>query len=124
MLLRNLRIAPRSALGFTILALLAMLVGGFSLLQMRQMNQASAEVDENWLPSIKALGEEKGRKAATAMLVRFIRDNAIAAPNLDPAGAWIARWMYVNGSPPVAPSPQAELPRGGVAGEGVGPFEV
>ena len=57
MLLRNLRIAPRSALGFTILALLVLLVGGFSLLQMRQMNQASAEVDENWLPSIKALGE-------------------------------------------------------------------
>ncbi|GAD62115.1 methyl-accepting chemotaxis protein [Aquipseudomonas alcaligenes] len=57
MLLRNLRIAPRSALGFTILALLVLLVGGFSLLQMRQMNQASSEVDQNWLPSIKALGE-------------------------------------------------------------------
>ena len=57
MLLRQLRIAPRSTLGFSILALLVVLVGCFSLVQMKQMNQASAEVDGNWLPSIGALGE-------------------------------------------------------------------
>ncbi len=80
MLLRNLRIAPRSALGFTILALLVLLVGGFSLLQMRQMNQASAEVDENWLPSIKALGQVSQDilriRAGTLRLI-VVRDPAI-----------------------------------------------
>lgn len=74
--------------------------------------------------SIKALGEERGRKAATAMLVRLIRDNAIAAPNLDVTGAWIARWMYVDGKPPHAPGQQDALVRGGVVGEGVTRFDV
>lgn len=74
--------------------------------------------------SIKALGETQGRKAATAMLVRFIRDNAIAAPNLDVTGAWIARWMFVEGKPPHAPGQQDALVRGGVVGEGVTRFDV
>jgi methyl-accepting chemotaxis protein len=74
MLLRQLRIAPRSTLGFSVLALLVVLVGCFSLVQMKQMNQASAEVDGNWLPSIGALGElgqniQRIRAATLRMLV-------------------------------------------------------
>ncbi|WJN57182.1 methyl-accepting chemotaxis protein [Pseudomonas sp. SO81] len=57
MYLRNLKIAPRAGLGFASLALLMLLLGGFSLLQMGQMQRQSAEVNDNRLPSIQALNE-------------------------------------------------------------------
>ena len=57
MSLRNLSIAPRAALGFGLVALLVILLGMFSLLQMSEMRKQSAAVDSNWLPSVMALGE-------------------------------------------------------------------
>jgi methyl-accepting chemotaxis protein len=85
MLLRNLRIAPRSTLGFAILALLVLLVGGFSLLQMQHMNEESAEVDENWLPSIQVLGEMSQNilriRAGTLRLI-VVRDPVILQQNV------------------------------------------
>ena len=57
MFLRNLKIAPRAGLGFASLALLMLILGVFSLLQMGQMQRQSAEVNDNWLPSIQSLGE-------------------------------------------------------------------
>ena len=57
MSLRNLSIAPRAALGFGPVALLVILLGMFSLLQMSEMRKQSAAVDSNWLPSVMALGE-------------------------------------------------------------------
>ncbi len=57
MYLRNLKIAPRAGLGFAILALLVLILGGFSLLQMNRMQAKSSEVNDNWLPSIQALNE-------------------------------------------------------------------
>ncbi|WP_457790495.1 methyl-accepting chemotaxis protein [Pseudomonas sp. PL-6] len=57
MSLRNLAIAPRAALGFGLVALLVLLLGAFSLLQMAEMRKQSTEVDENWLPSVLALAE-------------------------------------------------------------------
>ncbi|SIQ95457.1 methyl-accepting chemotaxis protein [Aquipseudomonas alcaligenes] len=85
MLLRNLRIAPRSALGFTILALLVLLVGGFSLLQMQRMNQASVEVDEYWLPSIVALGgvsQDILRIRAATLRLIVVRDPTLLQQNV------------------------------------------
>jgi methyl-accepting chemotaxis protein len=55
MYLRNLKIAPRAGLGFASLALLMLVLGGFSLLQMGQMQHQSAKVNDSWLPSIQAL---------------------------------------------------------------------
>ncbi|MGL4316520.1 MAG: methyl-accepting chemotaxis protein [Pseudomonas sp.] len=57
MYLRNLKIAPRAGLGFAILALLVLILGSFSLLQMNRMQGKSGEVNDNWLPSIQALNE-------------------------------------------------------------------
>lgn len=57
MSIRNIRVSTRISLGFTGLVLLLMVVGGGSLLQMQRMNTSSAEVHDNWLPSILALDE-------------------------------------------------------------------
>ncbi len=57
MSLRNLSIAPRAALGFGLVALLVLLLGAFSLYQMTEMRKQSVAVDEDWLPSVVALGD-------------------------------------------------------------------
>lgn len=55
--IRSLNIAPRAGLGFGVLALLVFVLGGFALLQMGNMRQQSDEVENNWLPSVMAVGE-------------------------------------------------------------------
>ena len=57
MSLRNLSIAPRAALGFGLVALLVLLLGSFSLFQMTEMRKQAEAVDQDWLPSVMALGE-------------------------------------------------------------------
>jgi len=57
MTLRNLNIAPRASLGFGLVALLVLLLGSFSLLQMAEMNKQSEQVKDNWLPSILDLAD-------------------------------------------------------------------
>ena len=52
MLLRSLNISLRAGLSFALVALLAVALGGLSLLEMRRMNEQSNQVDQNWLPSI------------------------------------------------------------------------
>ncbi|MGC5700788.1 methyl-accepting chemotaxis protein [Pseudomonas sp. NFXW11] len=54
MLLRTMNISRRAGLSFALIALLALGLGGFSLLEMQRMNQQSLEVDQNWQPSIVA----------------------------------------------------------------------
>ena len=51
------KIALRSAFGFGLVGLLVVLLGLFSLSQMRDMANQSDEVDKKWLPSILALGD-------------------------------------------------------------------
>lgn len=79
MFLRTMKIATRASLGFAVLALLVVLVGGFSLQQMKHMNNAAAEVNENWLPSIRALndmGQNILRISAATLRLVVIRDAA------------------------------------------------
>ena len=54
---RSLNIAPRAGLGFGLLALMVFALGGFALLQMANMRQQSDQVENNWLPSVMAVGE-------------------------------------------------------------------
>nr|WP_313402862.1 methyl-accepting chemotaxis protein [Pseudomonas sp.] len=54
---RSISIAPRAAIGFGLIALLVFALGCFSLLQMSSMHERSNEVDNNWIPSINALGD-------------------------------------------------------------------
>jgi methyl-accepting chemotaxis protein len=57
MSIRSLNIAPRASLGFGLLALMVFALGAFALLQMSNMRAQSDEVDNNWLPSVMAVGE-------------------------------------------------------------------
>ena len=52
MFLRSMNISRRAGLAFALIALLAIALGGFSLMEMRQMNQQSLDVDKNWLPRL------------------------------------------------------------------------
>nr|WP_194790975.1 methyl-accepting chemotaxis protein [Pseudomonas sp. UFMG81] len=56
MSLRRLNIAPRAGLGFGLMALLVIALGGFALQQMTNMRQQSEQVDNNWLPSVISVG--------------------------------------------------------------------
>lgn len=55
--IRSLNITPRAGLGFGLLALMVFALGAFALLQMSNMRAQSDEVDNNWLPSVMAVGE-------------------------------------------------------------------
>ncbi len=55
--IRSLNIAPRAGLGFGVLAVMVFALGGFALLQMANMRQQSDQVENNWLPSVMAVGE-------------------------------------------------------------------
>ena len=84
MSLRNMKIATRAGLGFAVLALLVALVGGFSLLQMKRMNGAAAEVKEVWLPSIVALndmGQNILRIRTATLRLIVIREPSALAQN-------------------------------------------
>jgi methyl-accepting chemotaxis protein len=55
MSLRNLNIAPRAFLGFSVIGLLMLILGIFALSQMNKINTANVAMATNSMPSIKAL---------------------------------------------------------------------
>ncbi|SDS66967.1 methyl-accepting chemotaxis protein [Pseudomonas granadensis] len=55
--IRNFNIAPRAGVGFGLLAVMVFALGAFALLQMSNMRAQSDEVDNNWLPSVMAVGD-------------------------------------------------------------------
>nr|WP_207280851.1 methyl-accepting chemotaxis protein [Pseudomonas sp. FW300-N2F2] len=57
MVLRQLNIAPRAALGFALIALLVALLGVFALAQMSSIRDSEVAVETQWLPSIRG-GDE------------------------------------------------------------------
>ncbi len=57
MLLRQLNIAPRAALGFALIAVLVALLGVFALGQMSSIRDSEVAVGNRWLPSIRG-GDE------------------------------------------------------------------
>lgn len=77
MSLRMLNIAPRAALSFGVIAMLVVFLGLFALLQMSHMREDAAEVDQNWMPSILALGsvsEATLRLRTVTLRVLLFRD--------------------------------------------------
>ncbi|CAM3804100.1 methyl-accepting chemotaxis protein [Ectopseudomonas alcaliphila] len=85
MSLRNLSIAPRAALGFGLVALLVVLLGIFSLTQMGEMREQSDEINENWLPSVLAIGDVSKdvlRLRAITLRSMLNRDSAQVQANL------------------------------------------
>ncbi|TPG95345.1 methyl-accepting chemotaxis protein [Pseudomonas caspiana] len=57
MVLRQLNIAPRAALGFALIAVLVALLGIFALGQMSSIRDSEVTVEKQWLPSIRG-GDE------------------------------------------------------------------
>lgn len=55
--LRNLTIARRAGLGFTLISLLVAVLGGFALVQMSNIRHSAVEVESNWLPSMRAVND-------------------------------------------------------------------
>lgn len=92
MSIRNIRVSTRISLGFTGLVLLLMVVGGGSLLQMQRMNTSSAEVHDNWLPSILALDELNGAsmRVRISTLRAAVRLEADALPRIERERAGLA----------------------------------
>ncbi|WP_417781644.1 methyl-accepting chemotaxis protein [Stutzerimonas xanthomarina] len=57
MLIRNLNVSIRSAIGFGLIGVIVLVLGLFALSQMSDMRKESSEVDQNWLPSILSLAD-------------------------------------------------------------------
>jgi len=85
MSLRDLSIAPRAALGFGLVALLVVLLGIFSLMQMGAMREKSNEINVNWLPSVLAIGDVNAnvlRLRAITLRLTLNRDSTQVQNNL------------------------------------------
>ncbi|MES2819028.1 MAG: methyl-accepting chemotaxis protein [Pseudomonadota bacterium] len=77
MLLRNINIALRAALGFGAVAMLVFLMGSFALLQMGAMHEQALEVDDHWLPAsltLNEMGEDILRVRALTLRLLLNRD--------------------------------------------------
>ncbi len=57
MSLRNLTIARRAGLGFTLISLLVALLGWFALSQMSTIRQSEVAVESNWMPSMRLVND-------------------------------------------------------------------
>ncbi len=55
--LRNLTIARRAGLGFTLISLLVALLGWFALAQMSNIRQSEVAVENNWMPSMRLVND-------------------------------------------------------------------
>nr|WP_322614300.1 methyl-accepting chemotaxis protein [Pseudomonas sp. BIC9C] len=86
MSIRSLNIAPRASLGFGLLALMVFGLGAFALLQMSNMRAQSDQVDDNWLPSVMAVGDmsqDMLRLRALTMRLLINRDPQAQAQNVN-----------------------------------------
>ncbi|MHC5352111.1 methyl-accepting chemotaxis protein [Metapseudomonas furukawaii] len=54
---RNLKIGLRAGLGFAVLTVLSLILGGVALYQMKRMDAMAQQVDQNWLPAIVTVNE-------------------------------------------------------------------
>jgi methyl-accepting chemotaxis protein len=57
MFLRNLNIGPRLTIAFSLLALIILFVGWFSLGNMASIQEREREITEEWMPSLDAIGK-------------------------------------------------------------------
>jgi methyl-accepting chemotaxis protein len=55
--LRNLTVARRAGLGFTLISLLVALLGWFAMVQMSTIRQSEVAVEANWLPSMRVIND-------------------------------------------------------------------
>lgn len=53
----DLKIAHKLNAGFLVVLMFIVALGGFSITQLAQVNQSSADIARNWLPSIDSLSK-------------------------------------------------------------------
>ncbi|HEY0506265.1 MAG TPA: MCP four helix bundle domain-containing protein, partial [Lysobacter sp.] len=58
---KNLSIARKLAVAFTALIALAALLGGYAMLQLQARNAQIAEINSNWVPSVRYLLGMRGQ---------------------------------------------------------------
>ncbi len=82
MSLRNLNVPKRFALGFSLIGLIVVCLGLFSIQQMSLMRKEAQQVDQVWLPSIQALNEVNQNVLRTriyTLRLVMVRDAAVTA---------------------------------------------
>ncbi|GAB7529566.1 methyl-accepting chemotaxis protein [Pseudomonas sp. 3A(2025)] len=57
--LRNLTIARRAGLGFTLISLLVAVLGWFALVQMQTIRESEVAVETNWVPSMRVVSDTR-----------------------------------------------------------------
>lgn len=55
----NLRVGMKLAVGFGVVELLIISLGALAILQLSKVNASTVDIDTNWLPSVKVLGDIK-----------------------------------------------------------------
>jgi methyl-accepting chemotaxis protein len=84
MSLRSIGIASRATLGFSLIALFVLFLGGMSLKQMAELNQNAVDISGNWLKSTRILGELADTTTRFRTMSYFIQVNRDQA-NIDKA---------------------------------------
>jgi methyl-accepting chemotaxis protein len=99
MSLRNMSIAPRAGLGFGLVALLVLLMGIWMLVTLKNINEQSQQVEDNWVPSILALNDLSQtvlRVRALTLRVLLDHDMAKSEPSLKRAEELLAHAKSVH----------------------------
>ncbi|WPP01552.1 methyl-accepting chemotaxis protein [Pseudomonas sp. HR96] len=86
MSLRNLGIAPRATLSFTLIALFVLFLGLMSLNKMASLNDNTVDMSENWLKSTRLLGQLTDTTSRFRTLSYFMQVNRSQA-DIDKAEA-------------------------------------
>jgi len=84
MSLRSIGIASRATLGFSLIALFVLFLGGMSLKQMAELNQNAVDISGNWLKATRILGELADTTTRFRTMSYFIQVNRDQA-NIDKA---------------------------------------
>jgi methyl-accepting chemotaxis protein len=83
-MLRNISIAWRASIGFSLIALLTAVMGVFALSQMRDMSEATRQISEDWLPGVMSLShatQNVQRIRALTLRVMINRDPQVLEQN-------------------------------------------
>ena len=84
--LRSLNIGSRAGLGFTVIALLVLAMGLIALLQAHKMDDATAQIRNEWLPSIETVaevGSSLGRTRALTLRTLILQDETQLKKTVD-----------------------------------------
>ena len=86
MSLRNLNIGKRAGLGFTAIALLVLMMGMVALFQANEMDNATANIRDEWLPAVETaaeIGSSLGRARSLTLRTMLLQDEEQSRKTID-----------------------------------------